>query len=128
MEPKSWQQTSVAKIGLREDGIIYVRIEPGQDQPVAAAQENVSVCKQLSNGNRRPLLVDLRGAMVLTPETRLVYADPDLAHHFCKLAMVISQDPISRMMINLYLRTAQIGLPMKVFSTVPKAADWLLEK
>jgi len=121
-----WIQTEVAQIGLRPDGIIWVEIEPGVDQSVEQAEANLKVCKQLSAGLKRPLLIDLRGAMVLQPKTRLVYSDIEISSHFRGLAMVINKDPLSRMMINLYLQVATMPMPMKVFSDLPGAVEWLL--
>jgi hypothetical protein len=110
---------------LRPDGIVYVEIAAGVDQSVDHARENLRACRELAHDKRRPLLVNLRGAMVLTPETRLVYSDSAIADSFCALAMIIDKEPISRMMINLYLQVAKMAMPMRVFSEVDPAARWL---
>lgn len=120
-----WIQTEVARITLRPDGIVYVEIAPGVDQSIGAAQENLRVCRELAFDKKRPLLINLRGAMVLKPETRLVYSDHSIADSFVALAMVIDKEPISRMMINLYLQVANIPMPMKVFGEIDDAARWL---
>src|SRR5262245_4492432 len=111
-----WIKTEVARIGLRSDGIIQVEIAEGSDQSPEHAEEKLFVCRRLSGDQKRPLLVDLRGAMVLQPKTRLVYSNIEIAAWFCGLAMVINKDPLSRMMINLYLQVAEMPMPMKVFS------------
>lgn len=126
MKNPDWIQTTAARICLRPDGIVNVEIMPGLDQSVESARENLQVCRDLASGLKRPLLVNLRGAMVLRMETRQVYSDPAIADSFAALAMIIDREPISRMMINLYLQVALLAMPMKVFSEEQAAVRWLL--
>ncbi len=117
----------MARIALRNDGIIWVEITPGADQSVAQAEENLRVCKSLRGDSKRPLLIDLRGAMVLQPKTRLVYSNIEIASFFSSLAMVAHRDPLSRMMLNLYLQVATLPMPMKVFADLEPAVAWSLK-
>ena len=121
-----WHKTQVAQIALRTDGIIWVEIQPGVDQSVDQAKENLDVCKRLASGLKHPLLIDLRGAQVLQPETRLVYSDIEIARFFTALGMVSNRDMLSRMMMNLYFQVATLPMPMKVFHELDPAVEWLV--
>lgn len=122
-----WIETSAGKVALRADGIVWVEIKPAFDQTPDHARENLLISGSHCADKKRPIVVDLRGAMVLTPETRAVYSDPAIAQTFSKLALVIWRDPISLMMINLYMQVATIAMPMRVFSDLDKAVTWLLK-
>lgn len=74
---------------------------------------------------RRGLLVDLRGALPLEPDSRAVYSQRAIANHFYAIAMVINVDLISRIMANVYMQVARLPIRMKVFADFQAALDWL---
>jgi hypothetical protein len=42
------------------------------------------------------------------------------------LALLVEINPLGRMMGNVYLRVAKVGIPIRVFDREPKALAWLL--
>ncbi len=122
-----WTSTAAGRVALRGDGVVWVEIKPGFDQTPDHAQENLQVAGSFCTLAPRPILVDLRGAMVLTQETRAVYSDLSIAQTFSKLGMVVLRDPISLMMINMYMQVATLPMPMRVFSDFDKAVGWLVK-
>jgi hypothetical protein len=120
-----WKVTPVARMALRDDGVILVEITPGCEQTPEAAQDNLTAAIQLAAGVRRPLLLDLRGAVPLDPATRQVYTDKKIAISFLALGIVVHMDRLSRLMADVYLTVAKLPLPTKIFSSETKASAWL---
>ena len=52
-------RTRVVKIWLREDGIVQIVVLPGAEYTLADAKQGLAGIDQVSNGKRRPMLVDL---------------------------------------------------------------------
>lgn len=125
-ESPRWIETAAARLALLHEGLVWVAVKPGIDQTPHMAHENVDASIRLAGGTRRPLLIDLRGAVPLEPETRRVYMDKSIGAHFSRIAMVILTDRLSRMMAGVYMVAARLPIPVRVFTDAAKAADWLV--
>jgi hypothetical protein len=117
-------QTSTAVVALNEDRIITVRVRPGVAQTVADAEKNLAAALQLSNGDRRAILVDIRDAVPLDGDVRRTYAGPALAG-FSALALLIKANPLGRMIGNVYLSIANTPIPTRLFTDEVAAIQWL---
>ncbi|HEX4925338.1 MAG TPA: hypothetical protein VFV50_14685 [Bdellovibrionales bacterium] len=117
--------TPVARMKRRSDGIIYVEITPGIEQTPEKARENLEAAIKLAGGQKLSVLLDLRGALPLTSDTRKVYASEEISDAFAALAILTHLDPISRMMGNFYLKFANLAIPTRLFTEAVKALEWL---
>jgi hypothetical protein len=119
------QQTRAAEIELSEEGPLVVRIRPDVDQTVGDANENLRVAHEIA-GDRRPgLLLDLRRARPLEAAVRHVYRAEKVDGFFSALAVVVPGHPLGRMMGNIYLRVAKLGVPTRLFEDSGDALQWL---
>jgi hypothetical protein len=120
--------TKTADIFLAENGIIIVKIFPQAKQDLPEATENLAAAVQAGNGERRPLLTDIRNCQPLTPEARRYYSGKVLVDSFTRLAILIDASPFGRTMGNVYLQIARPGVPTRLFTSEPEAVEWLLAK
>jgi hypothetical protein len=117
--------TNTARIDLRDDGLLIVRVNDGAWQSLADAKENLSVAIAETRGTRRPLLIDMRHAQPLEADARHHYSGQTLVERFSALALLVDASPFGRMMGNVYLRIARPGIPTALFSEEPLAVAWL---
>jgi hypothetical protein len=118
------QETRAATV-VMGDGLVVVRIRGGVHQTLEDAHANIEACKELSGGRRLPLMLDLTKAVPLDPPVRHYYSGPVVAEVCSALAIVVEGSPLGRMMGNVYLRVANIGVPVRLFDKEPRALAWL---
>lgn len=117
--------TTTARIGLSESGLVIVRIRTGAFQTLADAHENLAAAVAATLGRRRPLLIDIRGAQPLEADVRHHYSGQALVDGFSALALLVEASPLGRMMGNVYLRIARPGIPTQLFADEADALEWL---
>lgn len=120
-----WKFTPVGRVGLRPDGIVSVEITPDVEQIPETAKANLQAAIETAGGKRRPILLDLRGALPLSRVTRKVYTSKEVGKSFTGIALIIHMDVVSRSMANLYLHVAKLSIPTKIFSDYDEALAWL---
>jgi hypothetical protein len=116
-----------ADIQLRPDGVVEVRIHPGVRQTITNANANVSGAIEARGGVRRPILVDITRAEPLDHEVRSRYAGKSLSVAFTAVAVLVEASPFGKMIGNIYLRIAQLGVPTQLFTDEESAIAWLRE-
>ena len=119
------RETNTALVRLGSDGVISVHIRSGAQQSLTDAKENLDAALEARDGQRRPLLVDIRDALPLDAEVRHYYSGQVL-DGFTALAMLIDASPFGRMMGNVYLRVARPGIPTRLFTQPEPARAWLI--
>ena len=120
------RETNTALVGLGPDGVISVQIRTGAQQSLTDAKENLGAALEARDGQRRPLLVDIRESLPLDAEARHYYSGQVLVDGFTALAMIIDASPFGRMMGNIYLRVARPGIPTRLFTEPEPARAWLI--
>jgi signal transduction histidine kinase len=118
--------TKTAQIGLSDAGVLIVRIKEGALLSLADASENLTVAIAVSGGQRRPLLVDIRGAQPLDADVLHLYSGHVLVERFLALAVLVEASPLGRMIGNLYIRFARPGIPTQLFLDEEVALEWLI--
>jgi hypothetical protein len=118
-------ETRTADISLSDHGVVVVRIRGGARQSMTDASENLAAAVAQTGGQRRPLLVDIRGAQPLAADVRRQYAGQTVVKAFSALALLIEGSTFGRMMGNVYFSVAQLAIPMKMFVDESQALEWL---
>jgi hypothetical protein len=117
-------ETETCRFEVNE-GVVVVRVRPAVTQSVHHAQENVAVASSLAGAERRALLLDLRAALPLPSEVRHFYSGEIFDRRFSAMGVLVAATPLGRMLGNLYLRIARIGVPTRLFETEEQALAWL---
>jgi hypothetical protein len=118
------RDTRTARIGL-EGGLVIVRIRTGAHQSLQDAVENLAAALEATEGERRPLLIDIRSAQPLDADARHHYSGQKLVEGFSALALLVGASPLGRMLGNVYLRIARPGIPTQLFTDEERAIEWL---
>ena len=121
---RTMQQTRTAVVELTGDDVITVRVRAGERQSIQDAKDNLAAALQLRNGQRRPILIDIRDALPLDAEVRRFYSGQVLAD-FSAMALLVKANPLGRMIGNIYLRIANTVIPTRLFTQEPRAIEWL---
>jgi hypothetical protein len=119
--------TRTALIQLADNGIVTARIKKDVLQSVDDAKANLAAAIQETGGGRRPLLIDIRGAIPLENEVRSQYSGRLVVDNFSALALVVDEGPFGRMMGNLYFWAADLDIATRLFDDDGEAVVWLLE-
>ena len=118
------RDTRAATVQAR-DGLLFVRIRPGVRQTLDDARANIGACAAEMPGQRVGVVLDISRAVPLDPEVRHFYTGPAVDDACSALALVVGMNPLGRMLGNVYLRVARLGVPTQVFDRESKAVAWL---
>lgn len=106
------------------DGYLEYVWDDGAQGTVADAEESLEAVRLLSDGRRRPLLVDLRPIRSLSRDARERFGDNDLVS---KAAFVVDS-PLSRIVANFFFAVTRPNMETRMFNTRDDAVGWLLER
>jgi hypothetical protein len=105
---------------LREDGIIQFAIDPGAKFTLADTREGLAGIVKLSEGQRRPLLVDARNLKSVYFSARQETA----AFEEIKSAAILIDSAVSRMIINIFITANKPSIPVRLFNSEAEAVEW----
>jgi hypothetical protein len=119
--------TKTAKISLSLEEYVIVEVLPGVDQSLDDAKENIRICLLAAKEKRRPVLVDIRQALSLTPPVREYYGGEAVTEHFSAMALLVDGQPLGMMMGNVYFRVVQPRIPKRLFTDEAEAKAWVIK-
>jgi hypothetical protein len=121
--PRGTVVTRTSRVWLDHEGIMQEVDNPGSEQELADARENIAANAEVARGTRRPLLVDMSQVKSINRAARAFYASegPRVA---CAVALVVGS-PLSRMMGNFFLGFQKPAVPVRLFSSTADATAWL---
>lgn len=126
-QDSEWVVTASGKVRLLKEGIIHVHINPGHQQTPDNARENLAAAQDHCHTIQRCVILDLRGARPLTPDTRVVYSEKEIGKYFRGLAIVVKTDKISQLMANVYMKVSGKPFPMRLCFDFEEGKSWLLK-
>ncbi|MFA4968970.1 MAG: hypothetical protein WC540_05010 [Sulfuritalea sp.] len=117
---------NIAKAGmwLGEDGIVRIIWVPGAEVTLEDAEESMAAWVKISQGKRRPMVVDTATMKSLAREARHLYASERAAKVACAVGIVVGT-PVSRVLGNFYLGLSNPLLPTRLFDSEDEALEWL---
>ena len=118
-------ETRTTKIWLDDNDIIRIVTKPGiTKQTLSDAVENMDALEKVRLGRKRPLFVDIRGAMSTDAQGRKHYSRPELVDHFTSCAFIVDS-PLSRVIGSLFLGMNKPPFPVRLFTSEADAINWL---
>lgn len=106
-----------------EGGVLRCEILPGR-QTAADARENVRIIGELAQGQRLPMLIDVRRGTAVSREARLIYGGPENAKNVAAVAFLVDS-PLSRVLGNFFLGLKPSAYPIRLFGEQAAALAWL---
>jgi SpoIIAA-like len=107
---------------LGADGIATFRYQAGTVLTEAIARSAMADLGILTNGNRQPLLADIRKVKTLTREARVFF--DNVTDKFSALAL-LAGSPATQLMVNFFLGMSHPKVPTRMFTDEEKARAWL---
>lgn len=97
----------------------------GVEQSLADAKENMDAVKQVSDGKKLGMLVNLSKSKGLGPEAREYYGS-DAVRPLYRALAIVGSSPVSRMLANMWFTIyGDKYCPTRVFATEADAIAWL---
>src|SRR6266487_2026460 len=112
----------IATYWIDDEGIL-VSLSKGTMRTVANITSNVTLVRQITNNKRVPLLIYLSNSPVPDKETRR-FSTEQLPNVYTAMAM-ISEPGLAKFIMNLLFKLQQPPIPMKGFTDVQEAKEWL---
>ncbi len=109
---------------LWRSDIICGQFLPGVDVTRDDAVENIATTARLTEGQKLPVLVDLRAVRSQSAEARAYLAGPEATRVSLAVALLILS-PLSRMVGNFFLGFNRPEVPTRLFTSVTEAEAWL---
>jgi hypothetical protein len=110
------------QVWLRPDGAVQVTWSPGPRIELDTARGATDAIQEVSGGQPRGLLVDMRGTVSMDREARSHFASriPNLY----AVALWV-ESPLSQMLANFFLGVNRPPIPTRLFTDEAKAVAWL---
>ena len=109
---------------LDDQGIVHTTSFQGVEETLEQAKASIVAIRQVSEGKRRPLLLDMRPIKSQKREVREYYASPEAADAYTAAAILVGS-PISKMIGNIFIGIGKLPVPTKLFSGEAEAIEWL---
>ncbi|MCH8904616.1 MAG: hypothetical protein IIA45_11955 [Bacteroidetes bacterium] len=109
---------------LREDGIIHYTGKKNYGEDLGTSKENVAANRKVGHYQKRPLLIDTRGNISLTKESRDYYSSAEVTDYFSSIAL-LTDGMISQVICNFYMGINKPATPTRLFTNEQKAILWL---
>ncbi len=115
--------TGAAKLWIDENGIFHTVVNPGGNITLEKAIEHFKVHAELTTG-KTPVLLDIRNIKEITREVRRYLAGKESEEFHSALALLV-ESPLSKVVGNLILGLNKSSYPIKIFTSLEKAVEWL---
>ena len=125
--PPQVTELRTARLHLREDDIICIRVKDDVDIEIGDALETFEEVKRLADGGKKPVLVLTGSGGTITNEVKRFSAskaagEPTLAE------AIIAKSLAHKLVVNFLIKFANMGRPMKLFTSVDEAVAWLTKE
>ncbi len=107
-----------------ENGLVYEVFKPGTVINIAAAERIVKDRLTVSAGKTSPIFIDLR-QMVATDNRSRSFLASEEAQEFLSAGALLINNEIQRLLMNLWLKIDRPYIPVKGFTDMAKALEWL---
>lgn len=111
---------------LSEDGIIIAVASKQALHTLNDAIENNKINILLSQGKRRPFLIDISEVQSMTREARAFYSGPEPKKGITAVAL-LTKSVMGKVVANFFLKLTVQSVPTKMFTNFEEAKEWLLQ-
>lgn len=111
----------------KDDDIIFFKYAPQLEMSIEIAKDIVRSRLEYTNGKPTYTLIDFTNVQVVTKEARDYMNDPEGGLKGILGGAFLSNNLVTTLFINLYLRINKPTIPAKFFTKKDEAIDWLKE-
>jgi hypothetical protein len=111
-------------VTLRPDGIIHTHFYGEMEIDVDHVREINTVCGEMTQGKRVPMLIDGDQLTIPSEEARNYVAEKDSNPYSLAEAFIVKSLP-QKLIANFFMRFNKPGRPTRMFTNVDEALNWL---
>jgi hypothetical protein len=119
--------TAYADVYAEPDGTVVMRYHAGVALDTAAAALVAAAHVRAAAGQKRPILVDVRGMVSVDRGGREVAAGAAVVAATSRMALLVG-NPVTRVLGNFFSRVTTPGYPTRLFTDEAAARAWLKEE
>ncbi|MCG3164488.1 MAG: hypothetical protein POELPBGB_00242 [Bacteroidia bacterium] len=119
--------TSIDELYLDTHGILHIDISDGAEITLETTKEHHRAVTENFGTGKFLVLGNLQNSFIITPEARH-YAKHEMIDTFHTATAVIGNNPVSRIIVNLFLKLNPPATPFKLFAEEKEATEWLLQQ
>ena len=117
--------TGKGRVMLYEEGFMHQVYNDSVDLNIKDSLREMEIYRsEFCNEGKRPILVDITNLKSVSKESRGIYASENTASVLIRAALLVG-NPVSRIIGNFYLGLNKSKMPVKMFSDVGEAVEWL---
>lgn len=124
--PANAIRSSTGHTWIDEHGIIIAVADAQDIHTLEHAKESVAAIAALTQGVRRPFLIDMTNVKSMSREARAYHAGPEPAKVINAVAILTGSN-IGKMIANFFISLTNPVLPTRMFTGVEDAKQWLLK-
>lgn len=113
-------------VTLGTDGILRVVHARDATVTVDIVRTIIAAHRELAKGRKLPVLVDASDVRTMDRDARQLSAGSEVAEVTSRLAILVGS-ALSAMVANFFLRVGRPRYETRVFASLAKAEDWLLQ-
>lgn len=108
-------------------GILRITVLEGAEITLEKLKQDHQQGLELTGGQKCLALVDTRNSFSITPEAR-AYMKEDIVDPTRIATAVVSNNTVSRLIVNLFMKLNPPATPFKMFGDEKEATEWLLKQ
>lgn len=108
-------------------GILRIKVLEGAEITLEKLKQDHEMGMELLGGRKCVALVDTRNAFSITPEAR-TYMKEGITDPTRIATAVVGNNPVSRIIVNMFMRLNPPTTPFKMFGDEKQAEEWLLQQ
>lgn len=116
--------TGIGKIFFTDEGILVMEYANNLDFTLDLAQKAISICEEITNGKKAPVLIMTGDLGSMDNDTRKFLSSQRLENHRSAAAIVINNLP-HRIIANFIIRIRHNYYPSKIFKCRKEGLKWL---
>ena len=126
MPNKELKKITISDIAFIDDGVVRMKEPPDVMMGLPEAKEMIAAISELGNGDKVILLGDLRRhrGFTVDSEGREYLGGKQMGEIVAAVGLLVGS-PLSRFMGNFFIAINKPGFPVKLFTSEPKAIEWL---
>ncbi len=118
-------KTGKGKVLLYENGILHQVYEDAITLDIDDSRKEIGIYKkEYCADGKRPILVDITKVKSVTRASRSMYSSEETAGLLLGAALLVG-NPVSRVVGNFYLGLNKSTMPIKLFTDIDEAWNWL---
>lgn len=121
---KNAAYTPYSKIWIDDKGIMHSKYTKKTLVTEEVAIAEIQIIKEISQGNKVPLLVNMSNTTSITIKARKYYSGKE-SEKVIRAAALIVNSPLHSVMGNFFLGLNKPQFPVKLFSSEEQALKWL---